>query len=272
MNTLRDYAFPVIGAKSPAEVTLADVKSILLPIWTTKTETASKVRQRIEAVLDYAAVHDWCDGTRNPARWKGILNKMLPEPDKVSKRQHHAASAYTDISRIMGALRDKSHISAYCLQFTILTAARSGESRGATREEFDLDTIIWTIPGMRMKAAKPHRVPLSDAAMAFLNQMQAWRMDNNPGIFPGARGGSLSDVAVNKVLHSVITDVTVHGFRSSFRDWGAEQTHFPAAVLDQALAHTNPNKIEAAYQRSDLFDLRRKLIQMWAEFATAAGS
>ncbi|WP_215882265.1 tyrosine-type recombinase/integrase [Acidithiobacillus thiooxidans] len=169
-------------------------------------------------------------------------------------------------------MRDKSHISAYCLQFTILTAARSGESRGATREEFDLDTIIWTIPGMRMKAAKPHRVPLSDAAMAFLNQMQAWRMDNNPGIFPGARGGSLSDVAVNKVLHSVITDVTVHGFRSSFRDWGAEQTHFPAAVLDQALAHTNPNKIEAAYQRSDLFDLRRKLIQMWAEFATAAGS
>ncbi|MBE7562156.1 tyrosine-type recombinase/integrase [Acidithiobacillus sp. HP-6] len=272
INTLRDYAFPVIGAKAPAEVTLADVKSILLPIWTTKTETASRVRQRVEAVLDYAAVHDWCDGTRNPARWKGILNKVLPEPGKVSKREHHAASAYTDIPRIMAALQDKSHISAYCLQFTILTAARSGESRGATWDEVDLDTRIWTIPGMRMKAAKPHRVPLSDAAMAILNQMQAWRMDNNPRIFPGARGGLLSDVAMNKTLHSVIADVTVHGFRSSFRDWGAEQTHFPAAVLEQALAHTNPNKIEAAYQRSDLFDLRRKLMQMWSEFATEAGS
>ncbi len=129
INTLRDYAFPVIGAKAPAEVTLADVKSILLPIWTTKTETASRVRQRIEAVLDYAAVYYWCDGTRNPARWKGILNKVLPEPGKVSKREHHAASACTDIPRIMAALRDKSLISAYCLQFTILTAARSGEYR-----------------------------------------------------------------------------------------------------------------------------------------------
>ncbi len=266
INTLRDYAFPVIGTKAPAEVTLADVKSILLPIWTTKTETATRVRQRIEAVLDYAAVHDLCDGTRNPARWKGILNKVLPEPGKVSKREHHAASAYTDIPRIMAALREKSHVSAYCLQFTILTAARSGESRGATWDEVDLDARVWTIPSVRMKAAKPHRVPLSDAAMKILTNMQEWRMRNNPKVFPGARGGLLSDVAVNKTLHSVITDVTVHGFRSSFRDWGAEQTNFPAAVLEQALAHTNPNKVEAAYQRSDLFELRRKLMQMWADF------
>jgi integrase len=266
INTLRDYAFPVIGTKAPADVTLADVKSILLPIWTTKTETATRVRQRIEAVLDYAAVHDLCDGTRNPARWKGILNKVLPEPGKVSKREHHAASAYTDIPRIMAALREKSHVSAYCLQFTILTAARSGESRGATWDEVDLDARVWTIPSVRMKAAKPHRVPLSDAAMKILTNMQEWRMRNNPKVLPGARGGLLSDVAVNKTLHSVITDVTVHGFRSSFRDWGAEQTNFPAAVLEQALAHTNPNKVEAAYQRSDLFELRRKLMQMWADF------
>ncbi|OCX67875.1 tyrosine-type recombinase/integrase [Acidithiobacillus thiooxidans] len=268
INTLRDYAFPVIGTKAPADVTLADVKSILLPIWTTKTETATRVRQRIEAVLDYAAVHDLCDGTRNPARWKGILNKVLPEPGKVSKREHHAASAYTDIPRIMAALREKSHVSAYCLQFTILTAARSGESRGATWDEVDLDARVWTIPSFRMKAAKPHRVPLSDEAMKILTNMQEWRMRNNPKVFPGARGGLLSDVAVNKTLHSVITDVTVHGFRSSFRDWGAEQTNFPAAVLEQALAHTNPNKVEAAYQRSDLFELRQKLMQMWADFAT----
>lgn len=270
INTLRDYAFPVIGTKAPADVTLADVKSILLPIWTTKTETATRVRQRIEAVLDYAAVHDLCDGTRNPARWKGILNKVLPEPGKVSKREHHAASAYTDIPRIMAALREKSHVSAYCLQFTILTAARSGESRGATWDEVDLDARVWTIPSVRMKAAKPHRVPLSDAAMKILTNMQEWKLRNNPKVFPGARGGLLSDVAVNKTLHSVITDVTVHGFRSSFRDWGAEQTNFPAAVLEQALAHTNPNKVEAAYQRSDLFELRRKLMQMWADFATMA--
>ncbi|HQS03921.1 MAG: integrase [Halothiobacillus sp. 20-53-49] len=271
INTLRDYAFPVIGNKPPAEVSLADVKSILLPIWSTKTETATRLRQRIEAVLDYAAVHDLCDGTRNPARWKGVLNKILPEPAKVSTPEHHAAAPYADVPLIMSALCGKSHISAHCLRFTILTSARSGEARGATWDEIDLDTGIWTIPAQRMKAARPHRVPLSDAAMDILIEMQAWKMENNPRVFPGARGGLLSDVAMNKTLHSVAPEVTVHGFRSSFRDWGAEQTNFPAAVLEQALAHTNPNKVEAAYQRSDLFELRWKLMQMWAEFATDAG-
>ncbi len=264
INTLRDYAFPVIGKKAPAEVSLSDVKSILLPIWASKTETATRVRQRIEAVLDYAAVHDLCDGTRNPARWKGVLNKVLPEPAKVSTPEHHAAAPYGDVPRIMSALRDKSHISAYCLRFTILTAARSGETRGATWYEFDLDARVWTIPGRRMKAARPHRIPLSDAAMDILIEMQTWRMGNSPRVFPGARGGLLSDVAMNKTLHSIAPDVTVHGFRSSFRQWGAEQTSFPAAVLELALAHENRNKVEAAYQRSDLFDLRRTLMEDWA--------
>lgn len=266
INTLRDYAFPVIGNKPPADVSLADIKSILLPIWTTKTETATRVRQRIEAVLDYAAVHDLCDGTRNPARWKGVLNKILPEPAKVSTRDHHAALPYAEVPRVMAALQDKTHISAYCLRFTILTAARSGEARGATWDEIDLDAQVWTIPSARMKAARPHRVPLSNPAMDILLEMREVRMRNNSKVFPGGRGGLLSDVALNKTLHSVTPDVTVHGFRSSFRDWGAEQTSFPAAVLEQALAHTNPNKVEAAYQRSDLFELRWKLMQAWAEF------
>lgn len=270
INTLRDYAFPVIGSKAPGDVSLADVKTILLPIWASKTETATRLRQRIEAVLDYAAVHDLCDGTRNPARWKGVLNKVLPEPAKVTTKEHHAAAPYIDVPRIMSALRDKSHISAHCLRFTILTAARSGEARGATWDEIDLDARVWTIPASRMKAARPHRVPLSDAALNILIGMQAWKMENSPKVFPGARGGLLSDVAMNKTLHSVAPEVTVHGFRSSFRDWGAEQTSFPAAVLEQALAHTNPNKVEAAYQRSDLFELRWKLMQTWAEFATDA--
>lgn len=266
INTLRDYAFPVIGNKPPADVSLADIKSILLPIWTTKTETATRVRQRIEAVLDYAAVHDLCDGTRNPARWKGVLNKVLAEPAKVSTRDHHAALPYAEVPRVMVALRDKTHISAHCLRFGILTAARSGEARGATWDEIDLDAKVWTIPSARMKAARPHRVPLSEPAMDILLAMRDVRMENNPKVFPGGRGGLLSDVALNKTLHSVVPDVTVHGFRSSFRDWGAEQTSFPGAVLEQALAHTNPNKVEAAYQRSDLFELRWKLMQTWAEF------
>ena len=269
INTLRDYAFDVIGSKAPSDVGLADVKSILLPIWTTKTETATRLRQRIEAVLDYAAVHGLCDGARNPARWKGVLNKVLPEPNKVSTPVHHAAAPYEDVPRIMAALNGKSHVSAYCLRFTILTSARSGESRGATWDEIDLAARVWTIPSQRMKAARPHRVPLSDAVMDILATTQAFKMSCTSRIFPGARGGLLSDVAINKTLHSVAPGVMVHGFRSAFRDWGAEQTSFPAAVLELALAHVNRNKVEAAYQRSDLFNRRSDLMQAWAEFATS---
>ncbi len=268
INTLRDYAFPVIGNKVPAEVNLTDVKKILLPIWATKTETATRLRQRIEAVLDYAAVHDLCDGARNPARWKGVLNKVLPEPVKLNSREHHPAAPYADVPRIMSVLHGKSHVSAYCLRFTILTAARSGEARGATWDEIDLDAKVWTIPAQRMKASRPHRVPLSDATMDILAEMQLWKTGNNANVFPGARGGLLSDVAMNKTLRSVVTGVTVHGFRSSFRDWGAEQTSFSSGVLEIALAHVNANKVEAAYQRSDLFELRGKLMQVWAAFVT----
>jgi integrase len=271
-NTLRDYAYPSLGDKAPSEVSLADVKAILLPMWATKTETATRVRQRIEAVLDYAAVHDLCDGTRNPARWKGMLDKVLPKPDKVRTKEHHAAAAYADLPRIMAALRDKGHVSALALRFIILTACRSGEGRGATWDEIDLDAKVWTIPAARMKAAKPHRVPLAEDALEILRTMQQWRREDCTLVFPGARGGLLSDVAVNKTLHSITPDVTVHGFRSAFRDWAAEQTAFPARVCELCLAHGNPDKVEAAYQRSDLFEKRRQLMDAWANYCSGSSN
>ena len=271
-STLEAYAYPVIGGKLPADVSLADVKAILLPIWATKTETATRLRQRIEAVLDYAAVHDDDQSRSNPARWKGVLDKVLPPARKVTKRVHHAAAPYADVPGIMGALRDRDFMSAYCLRFTILTAARSGEARGALWGEIDLESRIWAIPASRMKADKPHRVPLCGEAMAILSKMQQWRQGGCALVFPGARGGLLSDVAVNKTLRSIAQGVTVHGFRSSFREWGAETTAFPSAVLELALAHVNKDKVEAAYQRSDLFERRRELMDAWGSFCSGKGN
>lgn len=270
-NTLKDYAFPVIGDKLPADVSLADVKAILLPLWATKTETATRLRQRIEAVLDYAAVHGLCDFTRNPARWKGVLDKVLPQPRKVTAREHHAAAEYADVPRIMAALAGKAHISAMNLRFTILTGARSGEARGALWDEIDLDAKTWTIPARRMKAARPHRVPLSAPAIEIIKTMRALRRPGVDLVFPGGRGGLLSDVAVNKSLHSIAPDVTVHGFRSAFRTWCEEQTSSPRSVTEAALAHVNADRVEAAYQRSDLFDRRRELMARWADFCTGMG-
>ena len=270
-NTLRDYAFPAIGHKPPAEIGLADVKSILLPLWAPKTETATRLRQRIEAVLDYAAVHGLCDGTKNPARWKGTLDKVLPAPRKVTAREHHAAAPYADVPRVMAELAGKSHVSALALKFIILTACRSGEGRGARWSEIDLDTATWTIPAARMKAARPHRIPLSAPVVEIVTAMAALRRPGVDLVFPGARDGLLSDVAVNKTLHGIAPDVTVHGFRSSFRVWCEERTSYPRSVTEAALAHTNADKVEAAYLRSDLFGRRLKLMQEWATFATDKG-
>lgn len=270
--TLEQYSYPTIGDKLPADISLADVKAILLSMWSTKTETATRLRQRIEAVLDYAAVHEKAHSRYNPARWKGNLDKILPAPKKVTKRVHHASAPYADVPGIMSALRDKDFLSAYCLRFTILTAARSGEARGALWSEIDFAAKTWTIPASRMKADNLHRVPLCDEAMQILTKMQEWRLDKAERVFNGERGGLLSDVAVNKTLHSIIQDVTVHGFRSSFRMWGAETTAYPSAVLEAALAHTNPNEVEASYQRSDLFDRRRELMQAWGNYCGSKGN
>lgn len=264
--TLEQYAFPSIGSTLPANVLLDNVKAILQPIWLTKTETATRVRSRIEAVLDYAAVHEKAHGRYNPARWKGNLDQLFPPARKVTKCIHHAAAPYVDVPGIMSALRGKNFVSAYCLRFTVLTAARSSEARGALWSEIDLTTKMWLIPAHRMKANKPHRVPLSDEAVQILEKMKEWRVDDAERIFAGERGGLLSDVAVNKMLHGIVPNVTVHGFRSSFRDWGAETTAFPSAVMEAALAHVNPNEVEAAYQRSDLFNRRIELMRTWCEY------
>jgi integrase len=264
-NTLEQYAYPIIGNKLPAEITLSDIKNILAPIWTTKTETASRVRMRIEAVLDYAAVHDNSD-RRNPARWKGNLDKLLPAPHKIRKRVHFAAAPYNDVPRIMSILRKKNSLSAYCLRFIILTAARSGEARGAMWNEIDLETKTWSIPAIRMKADRDHIVPLCDEAVNILKTMQRWNVNSAHRVFQSERGGLLSDVAINKTLHAIVSNVTVHGFRSSFRVWGAETTSISSTVLELALAHVNKNRVEAAYQRSDLFNQRRQLMKFWSQY------
>lgn len=271
-STLMQYVYPAIGGKLPKEITLADVKSILLPIWASKTETATRIRQRIEAVLDYSAVHEGDHGRNNPARWRGVLDKVLPLPSKVATVSHHAAAEYADVPGIMAALRQKDAMSAYCLRFTVLTAARSGEARGTTWDEVDLQSAVWIIPAARMKAGRDHRVPLCAEAMEILTKMQSRRMGDTERVFPGARAGQLSDVAINKMLHGIATDVTVHGFRSAFRQWGAEQTSFPSAALELALAHVNRDKVEAAYQRSDLFQRRVELMDAWGRYCGNAGN
>jgi len=270
--TLETYAYPSIGGKLPADVSLADVKAILLPMWATKTETATRLRQRIEAVIDFAAVHEGAHGRYNPARWKANLDMVLPAASKVTKRVHHAAADYAVVPGILSALRDKDFLSAYCLRFTILTAARSGEARGALWNEIDFAAKTWTIPAARMKAGVLQRVPLCDEAVQVLTKMREWRMGDSERVFMGERGGLLSDVAINKTLHSIAPDVTVHGFRSSFRMWGAETTACPSAVLEAALAHVNPNEVEASYQRSDLFERRRELMQAWGNYCGSKGN
>ncbi len=269
-NTLSQYVYPTIGKKYPIDITLADVKAILLPLWTTKTETANRLRMRIEAVLDYAAVHEESD-RRNPARWKGNLDMVLPSPRKIKKPIHFASASYSDVPRIMSELRTKDCLSAYCLRFTILTAARSGESRGALWSEINLDAKSWTIPPERMKAQREHSIPLCEEAIEILRIMQQWRIDDGERVFQGTRGNFISDVAVNKTLHAIVPDVTVHGFRSSFRVWGAETTATPSAVLELALAHVNKDKVEEAYQRSDLFDRRRELMNAWGNYCKGVG-
>lgn len=260
--TLETYAGPIIGNMPVDQVELRHIESILSPIWMSKTETAKRLRGRIEAVLDWATVSGHREGL-NPARWKGHLDAVLASPNKVAKKQHFAAMPYTDVPAFLVELRQREGIAARALEFTVLTAARSGEARGATWKEIDMDAGIWTIPADRMKAGKEHRVPLTDAAIAILRELP--RLDDSPDspVFFAPRGGQLSDMALTSVLRRMGKDVTTHGFRSSFRDWAADQTSFPREVAEQALAHTLQG-VEAAYRRSDLFEKRRKLMDAWA--------
>src|SRR5262249_32544973 len=238
--------------------------------WRRKAETAGRVRGRIESILDWAKVRGFRAG-ENPARWRGHLDKLLPARSKVRRVEHHAALPYAELPGFLASLREQEGIAPRALGFAILTAARTGEVIGARWSEMDLLSKTWTVPPGRMKAGKEHRVPLSGQALAILEEMQPYRQAGDAFVFPGGKNGKpLSNMAFLMLLRRIGRgDVTVHGFRSSFRDWAAERKNFPAEVVEMALAHTVSDKTVAAYNRSDLFERRRRLMAAWATFCAA---
>lgn len=264
-NTMATYAYPHMGEVAVGMVATAHVLAALQPIWTEKPETAARVRGRVEAVLDFARSLDLRNG-ENPARWKGHLSNALPSRAKVAPVEHHAALPWRDVAAFLTALRAQPGIAARALELAILTAARSGEVLNAKWPEFDLDAAVWTVPANRMKAGKEHRVPLSAPALAVLQSLLPMR--DVDWTFPGQRRGRpLSNMAMEMVLRRMQRpDLTVHGFRSTFRDWAAECTTYQREVVEMALAHTVGNKVEAAYRRGDLFEKRRALMSDWATF------
>lgn len=269
-NTLKTYAEPVIGRLPVREIETSHLAKILDPIWTTKTETASRVRGRIENVLDWATARGYRKG-ENPARWRGHLDKVFPARAKVQKVEHHSALPYGEISAFLRDLQKRQGMAARAMEFTILTAARTSEVIGARRSEFDLDAKIWTIPGDRMKAGREHRVPLSASAMAILKTVGIHPDDELPPsaiVFadPPNRVALSSNAMLALLGRLKRRDLTVHGFRSTFRDWAAETTNFPNEVVEMALAHTVKNKAEAAYRRGDLLAKRTMLMEQWAKF------
>lgn len=267
-NTIATYASPLIGEMSVAAVDTPLVVKILSPIWSEKTETASRLRGRIECILDWATVSQYRQG-ENPARWRGHLDNLLADPAKVAKVTHHPALPWQEISALMLAIRMREGIAARAIEFAILTAARSGEVRGATWDEIDMDAALWVIPAERMKAGREHRVPLSSSALSLLKATPRV----GAVVFPGKREASpLSDMSLTAVLRRMERDdITVHGFRSTFRDWCAESVAnaFPREVCEHALAHSLPDKVEAAYRRGDLLDKRKMLMQAWADYCAA---
>ena len=262
-NTLATYASPIFGSLLVRDVTVAHVIGTLEPIWQTKTVTATRLRGRIESVLDWATVRGYRSGL-NPARWKGHLDKLLAAPGKVGKTKHHAALPVGDVGDFMRRLRCVSGMGTRALEFGILTAARSGEVRGAVWAEMDLDAGTWTVPGARMKMKKEHRVPLSRAAVDLLKALP--RMAGTDYVFPSTRGAMLSDMTLTAVLRRLDVPAVPHGFRSTFRDWAAERTNYPSQVAEMALAHSIGDKVEAAYRRGDLFQKRTRMMADWAAF------
>ena len=268
-STLETYVYPTFGKLSVARIDVALVLKALEPIWTEKPETASRVRGRIESILDWAAARKYRQG-ENPARWKGHLDKLLPARAKVAKVRHHAALPYAEIGGFVASVKALEGVSARALEFAILTAARTGEVVGALWSEIDLDAKMWVIPGERMKAGREHRVPLSDRAVEILKALP--REEGNPFVFIGEKKGKgLSNMALLMTLRRMErTDLTVHGFRSTFRDWAAEQTAYPNEMVEMALAHTVSDKTEAAYRRGDMLDKRRRLMRDWAAYCGTA--
>jgi integrase len=272
--TLKTYAEPTVGALPVQGVDTALVLKILEPLWTTKPETANRLRGRIENILDFAKAREWRDG-ENPARWRGHLDKLLPARSKVRKVEHHAALPYADLPAFLMRLREHQATAAQALEFAILTAARTGEVIAARWSEIDMAGKVWTVPVNRMKAGKEHRVPLSERALAILEAAKPPRDAGDIGpkfIFAGGKPGlPLSNMAFLMLLRRMNRDdLTAHGFRSTFRDWCAERTSFPSEVAEMALAHAVADKVEAAYRRGDLFEKRRRLMEAWAEFLARA--
>jgi integrase len=261
-NTLAQHVHPTLGELPVAVIDTATVMKVLDPIWQQIPETASRVRGRIESILDWARVRGFRAG-ENPARWRGHLDHLLPARGKMQKVEHFAALPYTEIGTFMAALRGESGLAARALELTVLTAARTSAALGATWDEIDFAAKMWVIPATRMKSGKEHRVPLSGAALAVLAQMSALR--RNEFVFPGQRG-HLSEMQMMRLLRRIRPGITVHGFRSTFRDWAAERTNFPREVCEQALAHAIGNQAEEAYRRGDLFEKRRKLMESWSAF------
>ena len=263
------HAYRHMGEKAVVAVDTDDVLCVLRPIWTERTETAQKLRGRIERILDYAKTHGWRNGD-NPALWRGHLANVLPKPSSVARVQHHAALSRKDIGRVMLALAESHGVAATAVRFVCLTAARSGEARRAVWSEIDMEGKSWTVPADKMKMARAHRVPLSEGALAILREVQPLR-DREHGdlVFPGQKVGKpLTDVALSKALHQAAgtKGVTVHGLRSTFRDWAAEETDFSREVAEMALAHAIGDKVEAAYRRGDLFEKRREMMALWSRF------
>lgn len=279
-NTLATYATPDLGKMLVQDITTQDVLRVLQPLWMEKTETASRLRGRIETVLSWATVAGHRTGD-NPARWAGNLKELLPPPSKVATEGNHPALALDDAPRWFAALQAREGFGARALEFAALTASRSQEVRGATWDEIDLDKALWIIPGARMKMGKEHRIPLSARAVAMLEALP--RLKDNPLVFPAARGGQLSDMTLSatmKRMHEAdiakggagFIDRTSkrpavpHGLRSTFRDWVAERTSYPGDMAEVALAHKISNAVEASYRRGDMIEKRRRMMTNWADF------
>ena len=264
-TTMKEFVYPRLGDKITDDIETEHILNVLEPVWMKTPETASRVRGRIEVVLDWAKARGLRDGD-NPARWRGHLANLLPKVSKVAPVKHLPAMAFDEVPAFVAELRSVGSHTALALELLVLTATRANETLGATWSEFDLEKKVWCIPAARMKAGREHRVPLSDRAIEILKEVESVRQ--TVFVFPGlATGRPLRSMALLRVLKRMQRDgITVHGFRSSFRDWAAETTHFPNFVVEMALAHSVADKVEAAYRRGDLFLKRRALMDAWAAF------
>jgi integrase len=263
IGSLRTYAYPVLGRMDVAAITKMDVLRVVEPLWADKTVTADRTRNRIETVLNWCIVRGHREG-ENPARWRGYLEHALPAPSRIAKPQNLAALPYVELPEFMKALRQRDGVAARALEFTVLTAARTGETRGAQWSEIDIKNRLWTIPAERMKAGREHRVSLSPQVIALLQALP--KEKDNPFVFIGARAGGLSHPSLGRVLNRMgRSDITTHGFRSAFSTWAHERTKHSNHTIEICLAHSVGNKTEKSYQRGDLLAKRRQLMQAWAK-------